>query len=200
MVHGGERSVHRRPSRSTSRWSPSSVSCSATTSTSRWPSISTLGSRAGRRRCRIRPKCPSASAARASGGRDGERSVDDLAAEQRALQECVAIPRTRRVAARRRRRAAGTCATRSPISPTSTRWRWTPWGGGAAPRQYGRSTRAASPDDVTFLGVVRGRRRCGADVLAWWERPRPRRRDLLSTLARTGRGSNGASGCARAHS
>ena len=110
-------------------------------------------------------------------------SVDDLAAEQRALQECV--------------RSLGPVAW---LQPTPARG-WdvrdtiahladvdemamaTVRGGGAAPRALNAiAARAASPDDVTFLGVMRARRWAGADVLAWWERVAAEERALLSTL------------------
>ncbi len=40
----------------------------------------------------------------------------------------------------------------------------------------------ASPEDVTLWGVLRGRRRTGADVLAWWEETSRVERDALASL------------------
>jgi uncharacterized protein (TIGR03084 family) len=44
------------------------------------------------------------------------------------------------------------------------------------------AARSASENDVTFQGVMRGRRLAGADVLAWWERVAARERELLAQL------------------
>ena len=40
----------------------------------------------------------------------------------------------------------------------------------------------ASPEDVTLWGVLRGRRRSGAEVLAWWEETSAVERDTLARL------------------
>jgi uncharacterized protein (TIGR03084 family) len=45
-----------------------------------------------------------------------------------------------------------------------------------------RSARAASGPDVTYRGVLRGRRMRGHDVLAWWERVAARERAVLAGL------------------
>jgi uncharacterized protein (TIGR03084 family) len=44
------------------------------------------------------------------------------------------------------------------------------------------AARFASPDDTTLWGVLRGRRRSGRDVLAWWEDTSARERDVLASL------------------
>ena len=44
------------------------------------------------------------------------------------------------------------------------------------------AARFASPDDTTLWGVLRGRRRPGRDVLAWWEETSARERDVLASL------------------
>jgi uncharacterized protein (TIGR03084 family) len=44
------------------------------------------------------------------------------------------------------------------------------------------AARSASENDVTYQGVLRGRRRTGADVLAWWEEVAERERQLLAEL------------------
>src|SRR5262245_42759348 len=44
------------------------------------------------------------------------------------------------------------------------------------------SAAAASSEDVTYLGVMRGRKRPGADVLAWWTQSSARLRDMLRAL------------------
>jgi uncharacterized protein (TIGR03084 family) len=44
------------------------------------------------------------------------------------------------------------------------------------------AARAASDADVTYQGVMRGRRFAGAEVLAWWERTSARERDVLARL------------------
>lgn len=41
---------------------------------------------------------------------------------------------------------------------------------------------AASGEDVTYQGVLRGRRRSGAEVLAWWDGTAARERELLLGL------------------
>jgi len=41
----------------------------------------------------------------------------------------------------------------------------------------------ASPEDVTYLGVLKGRRRSGHEVLAWWERAASEERAALRALA-----------------
>jgi uncharacterized protein (TIGR03084 family) len=45
-----------------------------------------------------------------------------------------------------------------------------------------RSQRAASGEDVTFRGVLRGRKRTGDDVLAWWSDSATRVRATLTAL------------------
>lgn len=40
----------------------------------------------------------------------------------------------------------------------------------------------ASPEDTTLWGVLRGRRRSGREVLAWWEETSARERDVLAAL------------------
>jgi uncharacterized protein (TIGR03084 family) len=45
----------------------------------------------------------------------------------------------------------------------------------------------ASPEDTTLWGVLRGRRRAGRDVLAWWEDTSARERDVLGRLEPTER-------------
>ena len=62
----------------------------------------------------------------------------------------------------RRPRGAGTSATRSRTSPTPTRWRSaTVTGGGDDPRALNAiAARAASGDDVTYLGVHARRAAC----------------------------------------
>jgi uncharacterized protein (TIGR03084 family) len=42
--------------------------------------------------------------------------------------------------------------------------------------------RFASPEDLTMYGVLTGRRRSGADVLAWWEDTSAREREVLAGL------------------
>jgi uncharacterized protein (TIGR03084 family) len=44
------------------------------------------------------------------------------------------------------------------------------------------AARLASPEDTTLWGVLRGRRRSGRDVLAWWEDTSARERDVLAGL------------------
>ena len=44
------------------------------------------------------------------------------------------------------------------------------------------AARFASPEDTTLWGVLRGRRRAGPDVLAWWEDTSARERDVLAGL------------------
>jgi uncharacterized protein (TIGR03084 family) len=44
------------------------------------------------------------------------------------------------------------------------------------------AARSASDDDVTFHGVMRGRRRSGEEVLAWWERAAEIERQLLTDV------------------
>ena len=44
------------------------------------------------------------------------------------------------------------------------------------------AARFASPEDTTLWGVLRGRRRSGRDVLAWWEDTSARERDVLGSL------------------
>jgi uncharacterized protein (TIGR03084 family) len=44
------------------------------------------------------------------------------------------------------------------------------------------AARFGSPDDTTLWGVLRGRRRSGRDVLAWWEDTSARERDVLASL------------------
>jgi uncharacterized protein (TIGR03084 family) len=52
------------------------------------------------------------------------------------------------------------------------------------PRALAReSSRAASPEDVTFVGVLRGRRRSGREVLAWCEETTAREVATLRALA-----------------
>ena len=54
------------------------------------------------------------------------------------------------------------------------------------PRSLNRFvTLLASSKDVTLWGVLRGRRRSGADVLAWWERTSAAEVERLSSLATT---------------
>ena len=60
------------------------------------------------------------------------------------------------------------------------------------------AARAASDDDVTYQGVMRGRRLAGADVLAWWERTSAARAGRARRSWIRTRGSAGASGCAPA--
>jgi uncharacterized protein (TIGR03084 family) len=43
-------------------------------------------------------------------------------------------------------------------------------------------SRRASSEDVTFSGVLRGRKRSGREVLAWWERAGAREREQLLQL------------------
>jgi uncharacterized protein (TIGR03084 family) len=45
-----------------------------------------------------------------------------------------------------------------------------------------RAARLSSPEDVTYVGVLRGRRQSGADVLAWWERASAYECDVLRSL------------------
>lgn len=40
----------------------------------------------------------------------------------------------------------------------------------------------ASSEDLTFIGVRHGRKRSGAEVLAWWKRTQVREREVLSTI------------------
>jgi uncharacterized protein (TIGR03084 family) len=42
------------------------------------------------------------------------------------------------------------------------------------------AARFASPEDTTLWGVLRGRRRSGREVLAWWEDTSTRERDVLA--------------------
>lgn len=44
------------------------------------------------------------------------------------------------------------------------------------------AARFASPDDTTLWGVLRGRRRSGREVLAWWEDTSASERDVLTRL------------------
>jgi uncharacterized protein (TIGR03084 family) len=44
------------------------------------------------------------------------------------------------------------------------------------------AARAASGDDVTFQGVMRGRKRAGREVLAWWDRAAGATREALAGL------------------
>lgn len=44
------------------------------------------------------------------------------------------------------------------------------------------AARFASAEDTTLWGVLRGRRRPGHDVLAWWEHTSARERDVLAAL------------------
>jgi len=44
------------------------------------------------------------------------------------------------------------------------------------------AARFASPEDTTLWGVLRGRRRSGREVLAWWEDSSARERDVLAGL------------------
>ena len=68
--------------------------------------------------------------------------------------------RRRRLVARPRPRGAGTCATRSRTWPTPTRWRSTRRP--ARPASINeRAAGAASGEDVTYRGVLRGRRAPG---------------------------------------
>src|SRR6185436_4038097 len=41
---------------------------------------------------------------------------------------------------------------------------------------------AASGEDVTYRGVLHGRRRSGADVLAWWEASAAAIREMFETI------------------
>ena len=45
-----------------------------------------------------------------------------------------------------------------------------------------RATAAASGEDLTFQGVLRGRRRAGSDVLAWWEATTAAEREMFEAL------------------
>ncbi len=53
--------------------------------------------------------------------------------------------------------------------------------GGARPLNDFAAT-LASPEDVTLWGVLRGRRRSGSEVLAWWEDTSAVERDTLARL------------------
>src|SRR6266508_4224384 len=44
------------------------------------------------------------------------------------------------------------------------------------------AARFASPEDTTLWGVLRGRRRSGREVLAWWEDTSARERDVLARV------------------
>jgi uncharacterized protein (TIGR03084 family) len=56
------------------------------------------------------------------------------------------------------------------------------------PRSLNRFvTQFASSKDVTLWGVLRGRRRSGADVLAWWQRTSAIERERLNSLDATTR-------------
>jgi uncharacterized protein (TIGR03084 family) len=51
------------------------------------------------------------------------------------------------------------------------------------PRALGAvAAQCASSEDLTLLGVLRGRRLTGADVLAWWERTQVAEREVLLNL------------------
>src|SRR5262249_38060236 len=171
-------------SRCTSRWKRSCGSCSATRSTKSSPSTSTPGSRAARNRCRTRPRSPSRSDGRGSGGPERMTElgalVDDLGAEQETL---VALVRD--------------IAPEDWLRPTPA-WSWdvrdtvahlahvdelamdTATDGPMSLSQL--SSISASSEDVTYAGVLRGRRMSGREVLAWWERTAAAERDLLRSL------------------
>ncbi|HEY7439962.1 MAG TPA: maleylpyruvate isomerase family mycothiol-dependent enzyme [Acidimicrobiia bacterium] len=49
------------------------------------------------------------------------------------------------------------------------------------------SAQCASPEDLTFAGVLKGRRLAGLDVLAWWQETQAREREVLRSLDPDGR-------------
>ena len=69
------------------------------------------------------------------------------------------------------------------------------------PRSLGTvADRCASSEDVTLLGVLRGRRHVGADVLAWWRRDPGRRSARCCSTLDPRRACRGVSGCGRRRS
>src|SRR5258705_11333201 len=52
---------------------------------------------------------------------------------------------------------------------------------GAPGSLNGRAATAASGEDVTFQGVLRGRRRSGPEVLSWWEATTEAEREMFET-------------------
>lgn len=106
--------------------------------------------------------------------------VDDLAAEQRAIQALV-----REI------------SPEEWLRPTPS-WGWdvrdtiahladtdevaTATMTGAPGSLSDRRDLAQSSEDVTYRGVLRGRKMSGSDVLAWWERAAAGERDVLGAL------------------
>ena len=66
----------------------------------------------------------------------------------------------------------------------------------AAARSTIAAAAAASGEDVTYQGVLHGRRRAGAEVLAWWERDDRGRARRCSTRSIPTCACRGASACA----
>src|SRR5262249_44817748 len=184
--HGGApRRVRPSPvaSPSTSRWKPSCARCSVTRCTKRSRSTSTPGSAPAPRRCRIPRRGRSRSAAPACAVRESPGATDvadlpaDLEAEHRELHDVVAA-----------------LSADDWLTPTPA-WGWDVRDtiahladtdelaiGTATGGEYALNTvaaRAASSEDVTFQGVLRGRRLPGAEVGAWRDRSST---DLRATL------------------
>jgi len=106
--------------------------------------------------------------------------LDDLTAEQRALQERLrAIDNDmwlQPTPARGwdvRDTIAHLADTDEMAIATAT---------GAPGSLNGRAATAASGEDVTFQGVLHGRRRSGPEVLAWWEATTEAERRMFETL------------------
>jgi len=106
--------------------------------------------------------------------------LDDLTAEQRALQERLrAIDNDmwlQPTPARGwdvRDTIAHLADTDEMAIATAT---------GAPGSLNGRAATAASGEDVTYQGVLHGRRRSGPDVLAWWETTTEAERLMFETL------------------
>jgi uncharacterized protein (TIGR03084 family) len=110
-------------------------------------------------------------------------TIGDLAAEQRALQDCVrpidADDWLRPTPAR----GWDVRDTIAHLADTDEMAIATVLEGGAAPGALNAiAARAASGDDVTFQGVLRGRLSPGDEVLRWWEQTSARERAVLAAL------------------
>jgi uncharacterized protein (TIGR03084 family) len=110
-------------------------------------------------------------------------SVGELVAEQHALQDCLrSIARDdwlRPTPAR----GWDVRDTVAHLAATDEMAMATVRGGGREPGALNAiAVRAASDDDVTYQGVMRGRRVAGADVLAWFEQTANEIAALLAEL------------------
>ncbi|MGH8976455.1 MAG: maleylpyruvate isomerase family mycothiol-dependent enzyme [Acidimicrobiia bacterium] len=110
-------------------------------------------------------------------------TIADLAAEQHALQDCLRALDPSDWLRPTPARGWDVRDTVAHLADVDEMAIATVVDGGGAPRALNAiAARAASPDDVTYQGVMRARRRSGADVLAWWEQSSALEREVLSTL------------------